>query len=151
MGVQMWSRRALEFYLRRNVHVRKGMALKLCQISFHALQSTASETVTFTWPSIPPPVAAGPRRWLNQAQGPVDEERWNKEERANVLCRSRTQGTQAYVQSHVSLKSHLWCKYSLCRNMSYGKIWEYNIICCIIFSLKWWQMIVAAAKILLFR
>lgn len=44
-----------------NVHVRKGRALKLCQISFHALQSTASETVTFTWPSIPPTVAAGPK------------------------------------------------------------------------------------------
>lgn len=57
-----------------NAHVRKGRALKLCQISFHALQSTASETVTFTWPSIPPPLAAGPRRWLNQAQGPMNEE-----------------------------------------------------------------------------
>lgn len=52
----------------------KARALKLCQISFHALQSTASETVTFTWPSIPPPVAAGPRHWLNQAQGPMNEE-----------------------------------------------------------------------------
>lgn len=49
-------------------------ALKLRQISFHALQSTAFETVTFTWPSIPLPVAAGPRLWLNQAQEPMNEE-----------------------------------------------------------------------------
>ncbi len=57
-----------------NAHVREGRALNFCQISFHALQSTASETVTFTWPSIPLPVAAGPRHWLNQAQGPMNEE-----------------------------------------------------------------------------
>lgn len=52
----------------------KAGPLKHCQISFHALQSTASEMVTFTWPSIPPPVAEGPRHWLNQAQGPMNVE-----------------------------------------------------------------------------
>lgn len=55
-----------------NVHVRRGRALKLCQISFHALQSTASEMVTFTWPAILPLVAPGPRLWLNLAQGPTN-------------------------------------------------------------------------------
>lgn len=61
-----------------NVQARQGRALKHCQVSFHAPQSTAAETVTFTWPSIAPPAADGPRHRLNQAQGPVDAE--NREE-----------------------------------------------------------------------
>lgn len=54
--------------------MRRGRALKRYQISFHAPQSTASEMVTFTWPSIPPLDAAGPRRQLNQAREPMNEE-----------------------------------------------------------------------------
>ncbi|CAB1418626.1 unnamed protein product [Pleuronectes platessa] len=65
-------------------------------------QSAASETVTFTWPSTPPPVAAGPRHWLNPAQGPVTEEaareRENKEETANVPSGRNTQSTRAYAE-----------------------------------------------------
>lgn len=57
-----------------NVQAREGRALKHCQVSFHAPQSTAAEMVTFTWPSIAPPVADSPRHRLNQAQGPVDVE-----------------------------------------------------------------------------
>lgn len=56
----------------------EGRALKHCQVSFHAPQSTAAEMVTFTWPSIAPPAADGPRHRLNRAQGPVDAE--NREE-----------------------------------------------------------------------
>lgn len=60
------------------VQAREGRALKHCQVSFHAPQSTAAEMVTFTWTSVAPPVAGGPRQRLNQAQGPMDAE--NREE-----------------------------------------------------------------------
>lgn len=42
--------------------------------------------VTFTWPSIAPAVADGPRQRLNQAQGPLDAE--NREEMAPATLKA---------------------------------------------------------------
>lgn len=98
-----------------NVQARKGRALKHCQISFHALQSTASEMVTFTWPSIAPPVADGPRHRLNQAQGPVDAE--NREEMApGMLKAGDVQKDLKFISAglHQLLGKTLCEKHELC-------------------------------------
>lgn len=92
-----------------NVQAREGRALKHCQVSFHAPQRTAAEMVTFTWPSIAPPAADGPRQRLNQAQGPVDAE--NREEMLSAAPKAADVQKGAGVRPLVET---LCGKYELC-------------------------------------
>lgn len=75
--------------------------------------------VTFTWPSITPLVADGPRHRLNQAQGPMDAE--NREVMAPAKLKAGD------VQKDLKFLSrglhHISCSVKRCvKNMNYAVI-----------------------------
>lgn len=82
--------------------------------------------MTFTWPSIPQPVAAGPRLWLNQAQGPVNEEATGEREKERKrerehMDRERENREMGLCSNRLYVlegHSHLCCKDKPLREMN---------------------------------